>query len=204
MANIHEPHFEIEGDQPGFHYRRAWLGYQAGCERLGVSLWDLSPGLEMDELRYVARVSPARLLLLKRRTDTAATRDDPFARNPALSTVSAPDRAREQRADRSCSLLLRTESGVHAPGADRGTVELGQRTIAVSRRPDFASRAKRGPPRGTAWRPRYRATVRRRFWRSLEGERPGPPLRLPFQPGVVDGRRARTTSSPTPPERSIG
>jgi uncharacterized cupin superfamily protein len=44
MTNVHEPHFEVEGDQPGFRYRRARLGYQAGCERLGVSLWELPPG----------------------------------------------------------------------------------------------------------------------------------------------------------------
>jgi len=44
MTNIHDPEFEIEGKQPGFRYRRARLGYQAGCERLGVSLWELPPG----------------------------------------------------------------------------------------------------------------------------------------------------------------
>ncbi|MGH2714039.1 MAG: cupin domain-containing protein [Thermoleophilaceae bacterium] len=44
MTNLHEPHFEIEGNQRGFRYRRARLGYQAGCERLGVSPWELPPG----------------------------------------------------------------------------------------------------------------------------------------------------------------
>ena len=44
MTNIHQPEFEIEGNQPGFRFRRARLGYQAGCERLGVSLWELPPG----------------------------------------------------------------------------------------------------------------------------------------------------------------
>jgi uncharacterized cupin superfamily protein len=34
---------EVEGGQPGFRYRRARLDYQAGCERLGVSLWELPP-----------------------------------------------------------------------------------------------------------------------------------------------------------------
>jgi uncharacterized cupin superfamily protein len=44
MPNVHRPEFEIEGNQPGFRFRRARLGYQAGCERLGVSLWELGPG----------------------------------------------------------------------------------------------------------------------------------------------------------------
>jgi len=44
MTNVHEPEFEVLGDHPGFRYRRARLGYQAGCERLGVSLWELPPG----------------------------------------------------------------------------------------------------------------------------------------------------------------
>lgn len=44
MANIYEPNFDVKGEQPGFRFRRARLGYQAGCETLGVSLWELPPG----------------------------------------------------------------------------------------------------------------------------------------------------------------
>jgi uncharacterized cupin superfamily protein len=43
MTNVYDPRFEAEGDQPGFRYRRARLGYKAGCQRLGVSLWELLP-----------------------------------------------------------------------------------------------------------------------------------------------------------------
>ena len=44
IPNIYEPAFEVEGEQPGFMYRRARLGYQAGSERLGASIWELPPG----------------------------------------------------------------------------------------------------------------------------------------------------------------
>ncbi len=44
MANTFEPHFDTDQDRPGFTYRRARLGRQAGAERLGASLYDVPPG----------------------------------------------------------------------------------------------------------------------------------------------------------------
>jgi uncharacterized cupin superfamily protein len=46
MPNVYRPHFDEETVRYGFEYRRARLGYQAGCERLGLSLWELPPGAE--------------------------------------------------------------------------------------------------------------------------------------------------------------
>jgi uncharacterized cupin superfamily protein len=44
VANLFEPEFEEESGQPGFGWRRARLGRQAGGERLGASLYELPPG----------------------------------------------------------------------------------------------------------------------------------------------------------------
>ena len=45
MANIYEPEFDGDRDDPtGFKARRAYLGRQAGAERIGASLWELQPG----------------------------------------------------------------------------------------------------------------------------------------------------------------
>ena len=44
MPNIEDPHFDEPRDHPGFRARRARIGRQAGCERLGLSLWELEPG----------------------------------------------------------------------------------------------------------------------------------------------------------------
>jgi uncharacterized cupin superfamily protein len=44
MPNINDPRFDELRDQPGFRARRARVGRQAGCERLGLSLWELGPG----------------------------------------------------------------------------------------------------------------------------------------------------------------
>jgi uncharacterized cupin superfamily protein len=44
MPNINEPDFDEPREQPGFRARRARIGRQTGCERLGVSLWELEPG----------------------------------------------------------------------------------------------------------------------------------------------------------------
>jgi uncharacterized cupin superfamily protein len=43
-ANLFNPRFDAENDVPGFRWRRARLGRQAGAERLGASLFELPPG----------------------------------------------------------------------------------------------------------------------------------------------------------------
>ncbi|HEV7161979.1 MAG TPA: cupin domain-containing protein [Solirubrobacteraceae bacterium] len=44
MANINDPDFDELRDHDGFRALRARIGRQAGCERLGLSLWELPPG----------------------------------------------------------------------------------------------------------------------------------------------------------------
>ena len=44
MANLFEPDFDASQDAPGFRWKRARLGRQAGAERLGASLFELDPG----------------------------------------------------------------------------------------------------------------------------------------------------------------
>src|ERR671932_235286 len=44
MASIREPDFDEPREQPGFRCLRARLGRQAGCERLGLSLFEVPPG----------------------------------------------------------------------------------------------------------------------------------------------------------------
>ena len=44
MANLIDPDFDSEQDRPGFSYRRARIGWQAGTERLGASVYELPAG----------------------------------------------------------------------------------------------------------------------------------------------------------------
>jgi uncharacterized cupin superfamily protein len=44
VANINEPVFDEPREYEGFRCLRARLGRQAGCERLGVSLWEVPAG----------------------------------------------------------------------------------------------------------------------------------------------------------------
>jgi uncharacterized cupin superfamily protein len=44
VANAYEPHWDADLDRPPFAWRRARLGRQAGCEKLGASLYELPPG----------------------------------------------------------------------------------------------------------------------------------------------------------------
>jgi len=52
MANLFEPEFEESIDRPGFRWRRALLGRQAGAERLGASLFALAPGCAAFPMHY--------------------------------------------------------------------------------------------------------------------------------------------------------
>jgi uncharacterized cupin superfamily protein len=44
MPNLFAPEFDADKDRPGFTYRRAKLGGQAGAEKLGASLFEVPPG----------------------------------------------------------------------------------------------------------------------------------------------------------------
>ena len=44
MANVFEPEFDAESGATEFRYRRARLGWRAGSEQLGVSLYEIPPG----------------------------------------------------------------------------------------------------------------------------------------------------------------
>jgi uncharacterized cupin superfamily protein len=42
--NVFGPEFDEPTDRPGFTYRRARIGWQAGSERLGASVYEVEPG----------------------------------------------------------------------------------------------------------------------------------------------------------------
>jgi uncharacterized cupin superfamily protein len=44
MPHLYRPEFDEPRRHPGFNCDRARLGRQAGCERLGASLWSIPPG----------------------------------------------------------------------------------------------------------------------------------------------------------------
>lgn len=44
MANLYDPDWDASADRPPFAWRRARLGRQAGCQKLGASLYELPPG----------------------------------------------------------------------------------------------------------------------------------------------------------------
>jgi uncharacterized cupin superfamily protein len=73
MANLFEPEFDAESDRPGFTYRRARLGRQAGSERLGASLFELAPGQAQFPLHY--HLGNEELLIVVTGTPTLRTAD---------------------------------------------------------------------------------------------------------------------------------
>jgi uncharacterized cupin superfamily protein len=80
MANIYEPEFDVERDEPPYAWRRARLGRAAGSERLGASLFRVPPRsttfplhahLHNEELLVVVAGTPTLRTLDGERTLTA-------------------------------------------------------------------------------------------------------------------------------------
>jgi uncharacterized cupin superfamily protein len=44
MANVYEPTWDAERDDPPYRWRRSRIGRQAGARQLGASLFELEPG----------------------------------------------------------------------------------------------------------------------------------------------------------------
>jgi uncharacterized cupin superfamily protein len=80
MANIYEPEFDVERDEPPYTWSRARLGRAAGAQRLGASLFRVPPGsttfplhahLHNEELLVVVSGAPTLRTLDGERTLTA-------------------------------------------------------------------------------------------------------------------------------------
>ena len=52
MTSFLDPEFDPASEREGFRGRRARLGRQAGCEHLGISLFELEPGSAAFPLHY--------------------------------------------------------------------------------------------------------------------------------------------------------
>jgi uncharacterized cupin superfamily protein len=44
MANVYEPDWDVERDEPPYRWRRARIGRQTGARQLGASLFEVPPG----------------------------------------------------------------------------------------------------------------------------------------------------------------
>jgi uncharacterized cupin superfamily protein len=161
MANLFEPDFDSTNDRPGFAWRRAKLGDQAGSLRLGASLYELEPGSAPFPLHY--HHSNEELLIV-------------VAGRPSLRT---PDDERE----------LETGEVVAFPIGERGAHQVVNRTsepaqvliVSEMNSPDVVVRPESGklsaftrPPGGSgAWgHDVFWKRDAAEFW---DGEEPPPP-----------------------------
>ena len=63
MANIFEPEWTFEGDQPPWLGRGARVGAQSGAERLGATLYEIAPGGRASPL-HVHRANEELIIVL--------------------------------------------------------------------------------------------------------------------------------------------
>ena len=108
MANVLQPDFDAEQDEPPFTWRRARLGRQAGAEALGASLFELPPGASSFPL-HVHHANEEMIVVLTGRP-TLRTIDDERELSPG-QVVACPTGRRgahriDNRADEPARFLI--------------------------------------------------------------------------------------------------
>jgi uncharacterized cupin superfamily protein len=161
MANLFEPEFEESTDHPGFSWRRALLGRQAGAERLGASLFALPPGQAAFPMHY--HLGNEEMLMV-------------ISGTPSLRTLDGE----RQLATGEVVSFPRGEAGVHQI-VNRGEEEARIVVISEMNAPEVVVRPESGnlsalgrPPggRGEGMHKVFRQSDEVSFW---EEEEPPPP-----------------------------
>ena len=73
VPNLSRPEFDERREHPGFRALRARLGRQAGCDRLGLSLWEVAPGEAAYPYHY--HLTEEELLIVLEGRPSVRTRD---------------------------------------------------------------------------------------------------------------------------------
>lgn len=110
-ANLDDPDFDAGEERPGFTYRRARLGRQAGAERLGASLYEVPPG--QATFPYHAHTANEELLIVLRGTPTLRSPDGAreLAQGEVVSFPTGPRGAHQviNRSDETVRFLVVSE-----------------------------------------------------------------------------------------------
>jgi uncharacterized cupin superfamily protein len=116
MANIYEPAFDVERDEPPYTWRRARLGRAAGAERLGASLFRVPPGATTFPLH--AHLHNEELLVVLSGTPTLRVLDGSsrvLASGEVVAFVAGLEGAHELRNDSDAEVRLLIVSTMVAP-----------------------------------------------------------------------------------------
>ena len=97
MANIYDPAFDAERDDPPYRWRRARLGRQAGARDLGASLFELEPGAATFPLH--AHFANEELLVVVEGRPTLTTLDGSRELGPGDVVACLAGRAGTHRLD---------------------------------------------------------------------------------------------------------
>ena len=158
MANVFEPEFDAESERDGFRYRRARLGWQAGSEQLGVSLYEIPPGQATFPYHWHAANEEMMLVFSGRpsvRTDSGWRR---LATGEVVASRAAKRRSSGRQPHRGTGPRPVREHDDHPRG---GRVPGGKLMVAT-RAPGARGRASRRSIRVTGRPTTGRASSRRR------------------------------------------
>jgi uncharacterized cupin superfamily protein len=157
-ANIFDPEWDEPVEREGFSHRRARIGWQAGAERIGASLYELPPGNAAFPYHWHAANEEMAIVL----------EGSPTLRTPEGTRTLAPGDA---------VAFAAGEDGAHQivnPGPDPARVLI----VSTMRSPDAAGYPDSGKTGMMVRAPGARGGGGQRFWRDRdevgywEGERP--------------------------------
>jgi uncharacterized cupin superfamily protein len=137
MANVLEPEWDMERDEPPYVWRRARLGRQAGAQELGASLFELPPGASTFQMH--AHHANEELIVVLAGRPTLVTPEGERELEPGEVAAAPRGRAGAHRLDNRGQEPARVliASTMHAPDINEfpDTGELWVRDYAPGREP---------------------------------------------------------------------
>jgi len=106
--NLFEPEFDSGSDRPGFAWRRARLGSQAGARQLGASLYRLEPGESTFPAHWHHANEELLVVVAGTATLVGAGGEEALATGDVVAFAAGPEGTHriENRSDAPCDVLL--------------------------------------------------------------------------------------------------
>jgi uncharacterized cupin superfamily protein len=149
--NVFDPEFDSSSDRPGFAWRRAQVGSQAGARQLGASLYHLDPGESTFPTHWHHANEELLIVVAGTATLVGAGREEELAAGDVVAFPVGPEGTHriENRGEAPCDVLLvstlRSPEVVEYPDSGKVLVHdwFGEHPSSAPPRPLLVNRPER-------------------------------------------------------------